>query len=389
MTARGRQEPPTVTVLVPTSDRGQYLAECLDSILAQTLPAAQIIVVNDGSEDCTRQVIKGYPRAIDYLETDQLGKPGAINRGLELVRGEYLWIFDDDDVAFPDALERLVQPLLRRPEYGFSFSSFLSSRRPPHIDPAGRRKRRRESPIPDLDSRGFLIPLLEANFLGGAALFARTACYGETGPFDPRLIRSQDYEMAIRIARRYRGVRVDGGPTFHYRQHGGMRGPISDRFPSHMRLVKWLEYDQIFFRELYRTLPLTDYLPPSMSLEGHRRLAMLQRMRVMASKLLGSEVLEDLRRIGLDGDSAPLTGDERRLIRKVATKTPYYKVGGVFDRAEILEELNSLAAASPAVRRIRRTVLRARAGHLFTTRNLRGAMHITKSLLAPGSRNRA
>jgi hypothetical protein len=89
-----------------------------------------------------------------------------------------------------------------------------------------------ESNIPDLQNQGLLIPLLESNFLGGAALFARIACYRRVGNFDPILIRSQDYEMAIRISRQFTGVLLSGGLTFHYSQHEGMRGSTRDRFKA-------------------------------------------------------------------------------------------------------------------------------------------------------------
>ncbi|UCG35509.1 MAG: glycosyltransferase family 2 protein [Candidatus Omnitrophota bacterium] len=85
---------PKITVLIPTFNRAEYLAECLDSIITQTLPPHQIIVVNDGSTDQTVKVIENYLKSIEYFETNQFGKPCAINHGLERTLGEYLWIFD-------------------------------------------------------------------------------------------------------------------------------------------------------------------------------------------------------------------------------------------------------------------------------------------------------
>jgi len=201
---------PRITVLIPTFNRAKYIERCLESIFAQTISPAQVIIVNDGSTDSTGAVLAPYMDAIDYFETDQLGKPGVLNEGLKHVKGDYLWIFDDDDVALPDAPERFVAPLETNPDLGFSFSTFHFT--VSNEDDAGLGEVWHTSTIPDLDQRGFTVPLLESNFLGGAALFARTACYDEVGPFNPRLLRSQDYEMAIRISRRFSGVRVAGGP---------------------------------------------------------------------------------------------------------------------------------------------------------------------------------
>jgi glycosyltransferase involved in cell wall biosynthesis len=346
---------PTVTVLIPTFNRGDFLAECLDSIQAQTLAPAQIIVVNDGSTDRTPEVLKPYRDRIEYLETPQLGKPAALNAGLERVTGEYLWIFDDDDVALPEALARFVEPLERHPEHGFSYSTFFYTTSRPEDNRIGAIVQ--ESTIPDVRERGFLIPLLEANFLGGAALFARTSCYAHVGNFDTRLTRSQDYEMAIRIARRFTGIRVPGSATFHYRQHEGLRGSTHDRFQAGTRLKKWLQYDQMIFRDLYRQLPLNDYLPPGHSVADSARQAHLQRLAILASKLLLAEIREELNAIAKLPDRTPLSARERQLLRGIVATRPYYATGNLGDHVEFFDEVRRLAQSSGSMRLMRQELL--------------------------------
>ena len=347
---------PKITVLIPTFNRAEYLAECLDSILSQTLPAAQIIVVNDGSTDHTRSVCEPYNKAIEYLELNQVGKSSAINYGLKRALGDYIWIFDDDDVALPDALARFVEPLEINPEYGFSYSTFFYT----DTNENGRLGSVQQTlQIPDLEKRGFLIPLLERNFLGGAALFVRASCYSCVGHFDPELLRSQDYEMAIRIARRFKGIRVSGGPTFHYRQHEGTRGQSSDRFSSLVRLPKWLSYNQKFFRKFYHQVPLAEYLPPGIRIENKIRQAYLQRMAIMASKLLISEVTADLRALARLTDQTPLSKNEYLIIREMITRTAYQERGAIFDHFEFFNEIRQLSVASPVIRLLRAKILRA------------------------------
>lgn len=346
-----------ITVLIPTFNRAAYLAECLDSILSQTLRPWQTLVVNDGSTDETREVLQPYLTAIDYIETDQVGKPGALNAGLRAVTGDYLWIFDDDDVALPDALERLVAPLEAHLEHAFSYSTFFYTATQPDNPRLGAILR--ESWIPPLGERGFLIPLLQANFLGGAALFARTSCYDAVGDFDARLLRSQDYEMAVRIARRFTGIRVPGPPTFHYRQHEGLRGSLADRFQAGQRLRKWLYYDQIIFRDLYNSLPLGDYLSPPTPLERKRRQAHLQRLSVMASKLLIPEVMSELRQLAQLSDDAPLSGQERQIIRTAINGVPYYEDGCLDDHVAFFDEIRRLARQSSVLHRIRAELVRS------------------------------
>lgn len=350
----GHKKIPRVTVLVPTYNRANFLAECLDSLFSQTLLPEQVIVVNDGSTDGTAKILEGYRGKIDIFQVNRQGKSVSINRGLSEVRGDYVWIFDDDDVALPDALERLVKPLEKDGALGFSYCRYYYTATQPDSHKIGRIISAEKKP--DLKKRGFLIPLLEANVLGGAALFARTACYQTVGHFDPKLVRSQDYEMAIRIARRFQGESVEGGPTFHYRQHGGARGDERDRFLSGLRLDKWREYDQMIFRALYRELSLEDYLPPGTSLEGHERQARLQRMVIMAGKLLNEEVLKDAALLGASG-AHPFSGREKELLRSLVSP-PYYEAGSLLEVPSFFRDFMSAVSASGQGERIRAELYR-------------------------------
>ena len=73
---------PRVSVLIPTYNRDEYLAECLDSILEQTLRPYEVIVVDDGSSDATRQVLNNYESGIKIIKSPNRGKPAALNLGL-------------------------------------------------------------------------------------------------------------------------------------------------------------------------------------------------------------------------------------------------------------------------------------------------------------------
>ena len=302
---------PAVTVLIPTYNRAQYLPECLDSLFAQTIPPFQVIVINDGSSENTGLLLAPYVNQIEYIETHNMGKSAALNAAMPRVRGDYVWIFDDDDVALPDALERFARALEQNPDCGFAYSTFYISRTHPENGQIGVE---REWQIGEMEEHQFLTRLMEANFLCGAGIFVRTSCYKEVGPFREDLIRSQDYEMALRLSRKYRGVRIDG-PTFHYRQHGGMRGSSLDRFLARKRVDKWREYDRKFFRELRSELDLREYLPGGASRTElspmDARRAYLQRATIMASKGMYEEMLEDLKlAVASPPPGAPLSDAE-------------------------------------------------------------------------------
>jgi len=342
---------PKVSVIVPTFNRSRYLAECLESLLAQSLPPAQIIVVDDQCTDATRAVLEPFLDRIEYLQTPaQCGKPGAVNLGVAHAHGDYVWIFDDDDVALPDALARFTAALEGRPECGFSWSPWfyadtLSDGRlgPPTW----------ETTAPDIARLGFLPALLEQNFLGGAALFARRRCYEEAGGYELSLVRSQDYDMAIRLARRYEGVRVEGGATFIYRQHEGVRGSTLDRFAAWARFGKWLQYDQRIFRRLRGEMALAEYLPPGSDLASCQRLALIERFALMASRLLIDEAMDDLLLLTRLTNQGPLSAAERRPVRWVSYSDPWYGCGSPWDQPRFTNGVRELAAASETVAQIR------------------------------------
>lgn len=344
---------PRITIMVPTFNRAHFIAECLDSLLSQTLPASQIIVVNDGSEDNTFSVVRPYLDRVEYYETNQLGKPSAINYGLKKVLGDYLWIFDDDDVAMENALLRFVGPLEEHSCYDFSFSTYYYT---------GSKSNYKIGKImgiqqtPDLNARGSLIPLLEWNYLGGAALFARSAIYKNVGHFEAKLYRSQDYEMAIRIVRSYKGVKVEGDPTFHYRQHNESRGYSEERFKGEEKFKYWFKYDQIIFRKIYKELPLEEYLPPGNSINEKKRQAILQRISVMASKLLFSEVIRDFRILAQIKNLSPFTEEEKAIVCKIITP-PFYRVGSILNNKEIIKEIEKLSRISELVSMVKAEII--------------------------------
>lgn len=347
---------PRVSVIVPTFNRSRFLVDCLESLLAQTLPPFQVIVVDDRSTDATRVVLAGFADRVTTLATPtQLGKPGAVNVGLEHATGDYVWVFDDDDVALPDALARFTDALERHPECGFSWSPWCcaDTLADGNLGPVTW-----ETRAPDIATIGFVPALLEHNFLGGAALFARKRCYDECGGYDPALVRSQDYDVALRFARRYPAVRVEGDATFIYRQHEGARGSSADRFAAWARFGKWLQYDQRILRRLRREMSLGEYLPPGHDVATSQRLAIIERFTLMAERMLLDEALEDLTLLAQLPHQGPLTRAERRPVRRIAYSDPWYGCGSVWDHPRFTNRVLELAGHSDTVRGIRHEALR-------------------------------
>lgn len=309
-----------VTAIIATCNRAHYLGEAIDSVLGQTAPPAQVIVVNDGSTDSTADVLKRYAGRIEVIEQDNGGKSRALNRAMPRVRGAYVWIFDDDDIALPHNVEHHLGVLQAHPPAGFVYSGFsmIRVRRNGRVEDKGRIR------MPAVPEDELFPRMLEENFMQQQGMLVRTQCYREVGPFDDGLDRGQDYEMNLRLARRFPGKGLDVA-SFVYRQHEGLRGRPGARFAPTERGRGWIRNNRELLRRLHGELELAEYLPRSVGTAEfdapRRRRALLQRACVMARCALWDEALADLvDALVATGPAAPLGPAELEMCRRALGK---------------------------------------------------------------------
>ncbi|NLE79192.1 MAG: glycosyltransferase family 2 protein [Rhodococcus sp.] len=342
-----------VSVIVPTFNRAALLGQTIDSLLRQTTPARQIIVVDDGSTDETAAVVSRYRGSVQYIYRPNGGKPAALNTGLTHVTGEYTWILDDDDVACPDALERLAAALDQNLDCGFSYgTAYITA--PTPIESLEMGQVVGESRAPDTEQTGFLVALLEGNFLGGARILVRTSCYHQLGGYDERFLRSEDYAMPIRLGRRWPAARVSGGPLFLIRNHSGMRGTASDRFDPSDDLAKFYHYDALLFDELFDSMTLDEFIPPGQDPDVEYRQAHLQRFSLSVIHRVHTRLSEMIDVLG-QCDGAPYNDAERAVIDRLVARIP-----GLWTPPSLnLVEQIRRRAATPGVSRLRHELARA------------------------------
>jgi glycosyltransferase involved in cell wall biosynthesis len=188
---------PRVSVILPTRNRAHVLREAIDSVLRQSLADLELIVVEDGSTDQTQAVLSGIadPR-LRPLRQDQRGIGAALNAGLAVARGEYVAKIDDDDVWLPHLLATEVQVLDAHPEVGLVY---------------GRCEMMAADGSPIGGGRGFPLKfpadgfrsLLHADYTVSITTIIRRSCFDRVGPWDESILLSEDWDMALRVARHY------------------------------------------------------------------------------------------------------------------------------------------------------------------------------------------
>ncbi len=186
---------PTVSVIIPTYNRARYLQEALESILLQTLPALEIIVVDDGSTDNTEEVVQCVEGPVRLLRQEHLGVVAARNFGLREATGDLIAWLDSDDLWEPQFLATTVGLLADHPELDGVYCGWT------HIDPTGH-----VLPTPELrvvSSQELYSALTASDFIMTPAIVAYKRCYDQVGPFDMELRICEDYDMWLRLAQTY------------------------------------------------------------------------------------------------------------------------------------------------------------------------------------------
>jgi glycosyltransferase involved in cell wall biosynthesis len=181
-----------VSIVIPTYNQAHFIGEALDSALAQTRPADEILVVDNGSTDRTADVVRSYP-AVGYIRQDNQGVCGSSNRGIREATGDYLVLLHSDDHLLPRHLEASLRAFRDRPEAAFVCGNYR------WFGAEGLWHKHDCSPAPDLYAT-----LLRYNFIGPplVVMFRREVLL-RLGGFRAEFEGADDQEIYLRIARAY------------------------------------------------------------------------------------------------------------------------------------------------------------------------------------------
>ena len=225
---------PLVSVVMAAKNYGRFLRQAIDSVIVQTEPNWELIVVDDGSTDDTAAVLKRLPpdRRIRVMPSDRLGQPRAKNLGLRFARGEFIAFLDADDAWEPTKLEKQLAVFAADDRVGVVSCDRLL------MDERGATR-----PVsPESATSGVRGDVLERIFLKNSICFSsaivRRHSFERAGGFDPELDLAIDYDLWLRVAAHDRFEHIDE-PLVHYRTgHANLSSRLADRVETALSIMQ-------------------------------------------------------------------------------------------------------------------------------------------------------
>ena len=207
-----------ISVVIPAWNRRDRLGRALDSVLAQTLPPREVIVVDDGSSDGTAGFVRRRYPGVRLLVQENHGVSHARNRGIEAARGDWIALLDSDDTWLPEKLARQRERLAAPGAPPVCHADEIWIRHGRRVNP----KRRHAKPEGWIFRR--CLPLC---CVSPSTVLIRRDLFREVGLFDEELPACEDYDLWLRIFCRY-PVALAAGPLAI--RHGGHPDQLSRRY---------------------------------------------------------------------------------------------------------------------------------------------------------------
>jgi len=198
-----------VSVIIPTYNHAKYVGRAIDSVLAQTYKNYEIIVIDDGSTDNTKEVLKEFIAKIEYVYQENRGLSAARNTGIKRSRGEYLVFLDADDYLPSEKLAVQVELLDKHPEIGWVYSDgYYVDEKGNILERASERFKKPKSPEGDI-----FFDLLSGNFIPVNTVMVRRKCM-DVGFFDESLTSYEDCDFWLRVSADYKVKYIDKPMAF-------------------------------------------------------------------------------------------------------------------------------------------------------------------------------
>lgn len=265
---------PKVSVIIPTYNRRDYLQEAVTSVLTQTYDDYEVIVVDDGSTDCTGEMLTArFGNQIQYVWQENQGESVARNRGIEMSSGKFIAFLDSDDLWLPDKLAEQVPILDTERNVGMVFcQSWIINKTGHRIDerPFGR----------DIDvvKLNFETLCFHNKISGPSTTMIRRSVFEKIGLFDPEIRFGEDWDLWLRMAIHYKFDFISR-PLVCIRRHQGTQ----TYYPSSTRNAQRLCDHLTVLTKVFTTYP--DCLPTNLQ---HQAISYQYLQAFLAEEVVGN-----------------------------------------------------------------------------------------------------
>jgi glycosyltransferase involved in cell wall biosynthesis len=209
---------PELSVIIPTHNRVHLLTRALRSVLDQSRPADEVIVVDDGSTDGTERLLRSTFPEVTSLRQENRGVAAARNHGIRKAQGEWLAFLDSDDQWRPRKLERQLEALRREPESLLCHTNEIWIRRGKQVNPMSKHEK----------SGGYIFQkCLPLCVVSPSSVLAHRSLFQRIGLFDESLPACEDYDLWLRVCSRFPVLYLEEPLIVKY---GGHADQLSRRF---------------------------------------------------------------------------------------------------------------------------------------------------------------
>ncbi len=211
-----------VSIIIPTHNRAGFLAQAIDSVLAQTYANFELIVVDDGSTDETQPLLASYGKALISLYQENCGPAAARNAGIRAARHPLLAFLDSDDQFTRNKLALQTAAMAAQPDLLISHTQETWFRNGHHLN----QKKHHVKEGGDIFARNLVLCMV-----GMSTVMVRRELFERIGLFDESFPCCEDYEFWLRASVAHPFLLVDAPLTA---KHGGRPDQVSARFQTGM-----------------------------------------------------------------------------------------------------------------------------------------------------------
>jgi len=183
-----------VSVIIPTYNRASFLKEAIESVLSQEYSNYELIIIDDGSTDNTKEIIKLFEGKLRYYYQPHRGVSSARNAGLKLAQGNFIAFLDSDDLWKKEKLKVQMEFMKKHPEIKVCYTEEIWIRKGVRVNPKKKHKKY---------SGWIFDKVVPICLLSLSSALFRKELFDEIGVFDENLPACEDYDLGLRIACKY------------------------------------------------------------------------------------------------------------------------------------------------------------------------------------------